>query len=288
MIGQDTQYVYKTEGAWPTTFIVQRLEFSSAEPMDRLYKGHFELFIPTRPLTVTDVSGSFHRTLFHYRLGTIGFSPPSINWRIKWDGAIEGVLLIWEPEVIEAAVAKLFNEDMATLTWRRGMGDHVPAIAFLGLDIASQISSGYPAGKAHVELLMESLLSLCLRRYASSETRATSLVGIMSRQVLHAVGIINTKLTTDLTIDEICAHGAVSKSHLNRLFRTELGLSPWEFVQRQRILHAGELLKTTGNTIDSICEQLRFKSRSNFVKRFTSEYGCTPREYRKNNSNCIS
>ncbi len=281
-IGLNSDYVFETGGALPTSFIVQKLD-GSASPLDRLYKGVFELFLPTRPLSLQELSGQFQRQRFNYRLGSIAFCHPGMSWLIAWEGSIEGVLLVWEPEVIQKAASNLFDEDFSQLTWRRALGDYVPAIAYLGLDIASQVTSGYPAGEKHVELLIEALLALCLRRYASTPQRDTALAGVMSRQVLQAISFINANLTTDLSIEEIRTRSAVSKSHLNRLFRTEVGISPWEYVQRQRILLAGDLLKTSDHTIDHICLLLRFNSRSNFNRRFSIKYGCTPSQYKARN-----
>ncbi len=278
--GLDSEHMHTTTGALPTSVMVQKLD-CSASPLDRLHQDVFELFLPSRPLSLHEVSGEFHRQCFNYRVGSIGFSNPGVAWRIEWQGTIEGALLMWQPEVMQKAASALFGEDISQLTWRKALGDYVPAIAYLGLDIANQVTSDYPAGEKHVELLIEALLSLCLRRYASTKVRDTALAGIMSRQVLLAINFINANLTVEFSIDEICAQSAVSKSHLNRLFRTEVGISTWEYVQRQRIQQAGKLLKTSNHTIGHISMLLRFNSRSNFARRFFLEYGCTPSEYRE-------
>ncbi len=276
--------ICETEGQWPTLIKGHRIDFTAGEPLDRLYTDAYELFIPTRPMSITEVSGNFHRKHFHYRMGTVAFSHPKVDWRVEWEGTIEAVVLLWQPKVIQKAASKFFSEHIDELSWRQAMGDHAPAISYLGLDIASQAISGFPAGEEHVELLIEALLAMCLRRYASTKSRDTMLAGVLSRQVLQAVSFINARLTNDFSIDEICTHSAVSKSHLNRLFHNELGLSPWEFVQRQRIQKAGHLLQTTSHTIEDICGQLGFKSRSSFAKRFSREFGCTPSHHRSKKS----
>lgn len=278
--GTTPESIHTINGQWPTTLTTVKLD-SSPKHLERFFKNSFELFIPTRSCKLIESTNRQNRMTFDYRTGFVAFSPNASDWSFKSDDAIEGASFVWESDTISHAAQHFFNDDMAALTWRQAFSDHAPAIAYLGLDIASQVTSEYPAGKAHVELLLESLLAMCLRRYACSVSRNTALVGLLSRQVLQAIGFIHSHLESDLSIKRICAESASSSAHLNRLFRTEVGSSVWQYVQKQRILKAAEQLVDTHYPAYQIYSNLKFSSRSNFIKQFKAEFGCTPTQYRQ-------
>lgn len=76
----------------------------------------------------------------------------------------------------------------------------------------------------------------------------------------------------------------VSISHLTRLFKEYIGLTPNEYVSQIRINKAMQLLSKSNDTILEIAYDVGFKSLSNFYKCFKQNAGIAPKEYRKRNS----
>ncbi len=207
--------------------------------LQRQRNGRFDLFLPMRPVILTELSGK-RRSIFRYGSGIVGFSPPDADWRISWEGQLQGVSLQIEPGELTQAACQIFGDDATEIEWRTALSDHNPVVANLGLDMISQMISGYPAGAAVVELQYKALLALLARRYASTPRRNTALVAVLSRQVLAAVSFIDEQLHDDISVADIAEAAAVSAPHLNRLFQAELGLSVWKYVIRQRIKKASE------------------------------------------------
>lgn len=69
--------------------------------------------------------------------------------------------------------------------------------------------------------------------------------------------------------------------YLSRLYKAETGEGISEYIQKQRMLKAAEMLKDESLKIYEISEQLGFKNAAYFSKVFREEYGKTPNEFRE-------
>lgn len=80
---------------------------------------------------------------------------------------------------------------------------------------------------------------------------------------------------------EVAKAVGLSVSQLNRLFHSDLGISPRAYLQRRRIEAAILLLKHGGRPIKEIAYELGFNSISNFSNWFYRQKGCFPRAFQK-------
>jgi AraC-like DNA-binding protein len=70
----------------------------------------------------------------------------------------------------------------------------------------------------------------------------------------------------------------LSPSHLSRLFKTQTGVSPGEYLINLRMEKAGQLL---AGTIKESTAEVGYHNKSNFVVQFKKHFGLPPSEYRK-------
>lgn len=73
----------------------------------------------------------------------------------------------------------------------------------------------------------------------------------------------------------------VSEDYLSRVFSRELGLSPWDFLNRYRIHQACILLTGTNESIRTIALQVGFNDQAYFSRVFRKAMNQTPQEYRQ-------
>jgi transcriptional regulator GlxA family with amidase domain len=73
----------------------------------------------------------------------------------------------------------------------------------------------------------------------------------------------------------------VSENHLTRIFRRELGLSPWDYLNRYRIRRARELLLTTSDSVTSVALQVGFSDPAYFSRVFRRQVGLSPSAFRE-------
>jgi len=92
---------------------------------------------------------------------------------------------------------------------------------------------------------------------------------------------LHQNYTRLLTRWEIAESIGISEDYLTRLFNRELGISPWDYLNRYRILKAKKLLATTSHSIGMIARQVGFKEQSYFSRVFHKIEGISPQEYQK-------
>lgn len=94
--------------------------------------------------------------------------------------------------------------------------------------------------------------------------------------------MLENELDRELSLDRISAELHLSTYYLSHIFKEITGYSPQNYRLLCRLASARELLVTSEQSIKDICDLCGFPDMSNFARRFKSEYGITPTEYRKN------
>lgn len=90
------------------------------------------------------------------------------------------------------------------------------------------------------------------------------------------------RLPSDIDVEWLAQNVSfVSASHLTRLFREKLGISPHAFLKQVRMDYAAELLKQTADPIALIACKVGYKSASHFARDFLKAFHMNPREFRK-------
>ena len=93
-------------------------------------------------------------------------------------------------------------------------------------------------------------------------------------------GYITSNIEFDIETANIASIFHYNEKYLGRLFKKETGLSIKEYVNRQRLLQAKQLLECTNNTILDISSRTGFNNVTYFNRLFRKEFGMTPTEYR--------
>lgn len=101
-----------------------------------------------------------------------------------------------------------------------------------------------------------------------------------SQVVKQALTYIQRNYPHTLTRAELSAAVGVSEDYLSRIFSREMGLSPWEYLNRYRVLQAKQLLAESRASVTWIAGQVGFDDPAYFTRVFQKIEGCSPREYR--------
>jgi AraC-like DNA-binding protein len=110
------------------------------------------------------------------------------------------------------------------------------------------------------------------------------LVGDFSRHsstggLAAAIQYIQDNLDRHISINELVEEACMSKSTFYRHFSDEFDMSPLEYITRERIVRARELLADADNTVTSVSHELGFSSTSHFIDTFKEHEGMTPKQY---------
>ncbi len=91
-----------------------------------------------------------------------------------------------------------------------------------------------------------------------------------------SLDFIKHHFSEKITIPDLCSVSFVSPQHLIRLFKKHLGFSPIEFVNRNKIARAIEMLRSTELSVKEIAYALGFDNPNYFSRLFMKEVGLSP------------
>ena len=85
----------------------------------------------------------------------------------------------------------------------------------------------------------------------------------------------------DWTLASMAERSSMSVRTLQRQFQQSLGLSPLDWLIRERVEHARQLLETTGRALGQVAALAGFGSDESFRRHFRLATGVSPLAYRK-------
>ncbi|CAM3324460.1 AraC-like DNA-binding protein [Salinibacter ruber] len=125
-----------------------------------------------------------------------------------------------------------------------------------------------------MELLIQMLQTASRPLLVGELPRNTSAGGLAA-----AVQYIQDNLDRHISIDELVEEACMSKSSFYRHFSDEFEMSPLEYITRERVVRARELLADSDNTVTNVSHALGFSSTSHFIDMFKEHEGVTPKQY---------
>jgi AraC family transcriptional regulator len=94
------------------------------------------------------------------------------------------------------------------------------------------------------------------------------------------IQFIREHLHDPLSIELLSKKACMSQTHFFRSFKNELGISPVDFVNNERIKQAKTLLRAPNKSINDVCYASGFNNVSYFNKMFKRATNLTPSEYK--------
>jgi AraC family chemosensory pili system transcriptional regulator ChpD len=110
----------------------------------------------------------------------------------------------------------------------------------------------------------------------AAETRQAS-GGSMAERIKQ---LLADNLATNIALDDIAAQVGMSKFHVLRAFKADVGLTPREWAMQLRMQKAAHLLRQ-GQTATDVAATLGFVDQSHLNKHFLKWFGVTPGKFRR-------
>jgi AraC family transcriptional regulator len=147
--------------------------------------------------------------------------------------------------------------------------------------LLAELESGGIMGKLYVESLTQVLVIHLLRHYSTTTPTITSDRRSLNYvQLQQAIDYIHTHLDRDLSLAEIAGVINISPTYFANLFKRATGISPHQYVIKQRVERAKELLLKTDLVIADIALRVGFSSQSHLNHQFKRLTGITPKQVR--------
>lgn len=144
---------------------------------------------------------------------------------------------------------------------------------------------GPTAGRPTEDLTLESMVKLKDKvSYAilkKQMARAGDAPVSVHYSIRPAMEYIHSHKNENVSMEQMAKLCHLSSSYFSRLFAKEMGETFSNYLARQKVEWAKQLLETTDNTISRIAEELGFNDDGYFIKVFKKYEGTTPANYRK-------
>ncbi|AYV29843.1 helix-turn-helix domain-containing protein [Streptomyces sp. CJ_13] len=95
------------------------------------------------------------------------------------------------------------------------------------------------------------------------------------------MGWMARHLEDEITVEQLAERAAMSPRTFARRFLQETGTTPYQWVLRQRVLLAQELLESTDDTVDAIAGRCGFGNAAALRHHFLRALGTTPNAFRR-------
>ncbi|AWN16387.1 helix-turn-helix domain-containing protein [Salinisphaera sp. LB1] len=139
----------------------------------------------------------------------------------------------------------------------------------------------HPDRDALIDLALNELVMRMLRTQSRKILIEENSHGGPARHGLDAaLRWIRNNLAVPLDCEQLAREACMSRAHLYRQFKNELGCTPGEYQQRLRLESARERLRRQSASVTEICFDLGFKSLSHFTRCFKAYSGLPPSRYR--------
>lgn len=136
----------------------------------------------------------------------------------------------------------------------------------------------------HLQLSSASnlLLNHLLKNYSNVQWQLPRVTGGLAPHALNRLkDWIEHNLHLPLTILDLAKQVELSEYHFAHMFKKSVGLSPHQYVLKQRLTRAYDLIKHTQTELTDIALICGFSSSSHFSARFKQYYGYSPSTLRK-------
>lgn len=105
--------------------------------------------------------------------------------------------------------------------------------------------------------------------------------GILAVQAAALMDAPSTSGTPLLTIQSLADKLGISDRHLRRIFESQFGVSPLQYLQTRRLLTAKQLLTDTPLAVSRVADMSGFASVRGFNAAFAKHYGLNPTQLRR-------
>ena len=196
----------------------------------------------------------------------------------RWSELFDEVSFVLEPKYIaDVAGDGLPTNALEFVTQRSGVDATVTGYAEA---FKAELAGGSPNGRLYVETLTIGLILHLLFLYAIAKPRVPCARGkLNSFQLRRVVDFIMGSLSDDPSVLGMAEQANVSPFHFARMFRKTVGVTPHQFVLRQRVQRSVTLLDKGGLPLSQVAAESGFYDQAHFTHAFRSVMGVTPARY---------
>lgn len=140
-------------------------------------------------------------------------------------------------------------------------------------------AENHPSKDFFVNNMLQELIMRILQANGKEKHLELSDGSSGNNRLTYIIQYIRNHLSEPLSIDTLSEKACMSKSHFYRVFKSEMGVSPNDFINDVRINRAADMLKDPEWKIKEVYLECGFESRSYFNRLFKRKKQLSPGEF---------
>jgi AraC family transcriptional regulator len=216
--------------------------------------------------------------------GDIAIIPAGVASHWRWpDGRPHETLHIYlEPNFVHK-VAQSCDLDHDQMAIEPQIAVRDEQLSHMAMSLLYELKAENVVGRLYADSVASVLAIQLVRRYSRLKDVAIRKGGMAPNKLRRALEFISNKLEQQqgIPLEVVAQEVGMSRYHFSRVFKESMGLSPINYIVRQRIERAKKLLAETELPIADIALQAGFSGQSHFTTFFRKLVGLTPRSFRR-------
>ncbi|WP_375436575.1 helix-turn-helix domain-containing protein [uncultured Hymenobacter sp.] len=189
---------------------------------------------------------------------------------------------VYLPNNLLVQTAEAAGLNPARVELAEGVSIEDPLLYQLGRALAQEVESPQAQVSLYAETATQMLAAQLLMRHCTVSHELPTYRGKLPAERLRQLrDYVQAHLSRAITLEELAALVYLSPYHFIRVFKRTTGLSPNQFVIRQRMERAVELLQHSDLNVSQVAAAVGYVSHPHFTKLFARCTGRLPTAYRK-------
>ncbi len=254
--------------------------------LPQFYQLQHIIIVPLMRQTVTAefvLDGRLYKVQYHpndYLHSCVEIYPVAVCSKLCWDKEVEFIHFYLEPAFVSHIAHEVIDPDRVEILFEPKKSDLLIYQICLALKAdldADGVGNGFYADSMATALAAHLLQHYSTRKYKIREHEN----GLSRYKLTQAIEYMNDHLSENLSLASIAAELHMSQYYFCRLFKQSTGMTPHQYLTRQRIERAKQLLKLPELTVTRIAHECGFANQSHFAKYFRLRTGVSPQQFRK-------
>jgi AraC family transcriptional regulator len=192
-----------------------------------------------------------------------------------------------EPHVLSLAISdaalRAARDDVSADVEIRGVQKLVdPRVEVLVAAVNAERIAGFSTGRLFLDSLEQALAVALVSGHSVRRPSPlrTYRGGLSPGRLRRIKELVQAKMEEELSLSEMADAAGLSTAHFANMFRKSTGESPHQFVLRQRVERAKEMLCKPEIRVLDVAVACGFKTQQHFARVFRRICGASPRQYR--------
>lgn len=257
----------------------------------RLIPLKFNDFVVTSMLRGKKIMHLYDDPAFEYLPGETVVIPSNVEMKIdfpeaSYDNPTQCIALAIDSHKISNTLSFL-NEHYPKIgkeqLWQL---DHQNYFFYTNIDLATTINklvkecmSTSITKDALADLTLQELLVRIIQAQTIKSIENTDLSCATNTPISYVIEYIKKNLNNDISLKKLSSFSSMSATSLYRFFKRELGMSPLEFILKEKLKCAKKLLTSPNIHINEVCYLSGFENANYFSRLFKKYEGITPKQY---------